>query len=220
MKQFYLVSEQNRTTASLKIYVWFLIFEIFRFLIPIYTVFFISNTFISNARLKLTKNHSTPCGWTFAIWKSFAFFSSTLSSKNNRRYSKKCTKNKYVCLKEAIWLMTMKMRLKMKNRSHRYNINRPRPKHGHTYTEYKIRLSIMMTIGIKQHLSNIWSSIHEKVKQHWGWAKKSVAYKKNVYLSRFGHSYVYTCSEAYSEPWQGSKAERLAKIVSCSQRRI
>ena len=25
---------------------------------------------------------------------------------------------------------------------------------------------------IKQHLSNIWSSNHEKVKQHWGWDEK------------------------------------------------
>ena len=24
----------------------------------------------------------------------------------------------------------------------------------------------------KQHLSNIWSSIHYKVKQHWGWVEK------------------------------------------------
>ena len=41
---------------------------------------------------------------------------------------------------------------------------------------------MMMVICIKQHLSNIWSSIHEKVKQHWGWVEKNVAYKKNVYL--------------------------------------
>ena len=34
-----------------------------------------------------------------------------------------------------------------------------------------------MVIHIKQHLSVIWSSIHEKVKQHWGWVEKSVAYK-------------------------------------------
>ena len=27
-------------------------------------------------------------------------------------------------------------------------------------------------------LCDIWSSVHEKVKQHWGWVKKSVAYKK------------------------------------------
>ena len=31
-------------------------------------------------------------------------------------------------------------------------------------------------------LSNIWSLIHVKVKQHWGWIKKDVAYKKNLWL--------------------------------------
>ena len=30
----------------------------------------------------------------------------------------------------------------------------------------------MMVICIKQYLSNIWYSIHEKVKQHWGWVEK------------------------------------------------
>ena len=35
----------------------------------------------------------------------------------------------------------------------------------------------MIVICIKQHLSNIWSSIHEKVKQHWGWFQKR-RYKK------------------------------------------
>ena len=60
--------------------------------------------------------------------------------------------------------MTMKMRLKMKNRSHRYDINRPRPRHGHKYTKYKMCLSIMMAVCIKQHLRNISSPIHEKVK--------------------------------------------------------
>ena len=37
-------------------------------------------------------------------------------SKNNRRYSKECTKNKceWVCFNEVIWLMTMKMRQKIK----------------------------------------------------------------------------------------------------------
>ena len=40
----------------------------------------------------------------------------------------------------------------------------------------------MMVTCIKQHLSNIWSSINEKVKEHWGWVelKKSFAYKKSV----------------------------------------
>ena len=56
----------------------------------------------------------------------------------------------------------------MKYRSHRYNINRPRPRYGHKYTKYKMCLSTMMITCIKQHLNNIWSSVHEKVKQHWG----------------------------------------------------
>ena len=41
----------------------------------------------------------------------------------------------------------------------------------------------MMFIRIKQHVNNIWSSIHEKVKQHWGWVEKSVAYKKKACIS-------------------------------------
>ena len=76
------------------------------------------------------------------------------------------------------------MRLKIKNRSQKYNINRPRSRYEHNYTKYKMYLSIMMITCIKQHLSNIWSSILEKVKQHWGWVeKKSVAYKKSVYCA-------------------------------------
>ena len=51
----------------------------------------------------------------------------------------------------------------MKNRSHGYDINWPRTRHGHQYTKYKLCLSIMMVIYIKQHIKNIWSSIHEKV---------------------------------------------------------
>ena len=62
----------------------------------------------------------------------------------------------------------------MKNRSQRYGIYRPRPRHGHKHIKYKIRFSIMMVICIKQHLSNIWSLIHEKVKQHWGSVEKKL----------------------------------------------
>ena len=40
---------------------------------------------------------------------------------------------------------------------------RPRPRYGHKHTKYKMCLSMMMGICIKQHLSNIWSSIHEKI---------------------------------------------------------
>ena len=58
--------------------------------------------------------------------------------------------------------MALKMRLKIKNRSQRYDINRARPRHRY---KSNMCLSIMMVIYIKQHLSNISSSVHEKVKQ-------------------------------------------------------
>ena len=64
------------------------------------------------------------------------------------------------------------MRLKMKNRSQIDDINRPRSRHGHKYTKYKMCLSMILVICIKQHQSNTWSSIYEKVKQHWGWIEK------------------------------------------------
>ena len=41
-------------------------------------------------------------------------------------------------------------------------------------------LSKMMLICIKQHLSNIWSWIHEKVKLHLGRVKKKKFIKKRV----------------------------------------
>ena len=64
------------------------------------------------------------------------------------------------------------MKIKIKNRSHRYDMNRPRSRYGQKYSKYKMCLSIMMAICIKQHLSNIWSSVHEKVMQHWNWVEK------------------------------------------------
>ena len=39
-----------------------------------------------------------------------------------------------------------------------------------------------MLICIKKHLSNIWISINEKVRQHWDWVEKErCLYKKSVY---------------------------------------
>ena len=50
-------------------------------------------------------------------------------------------------------------------------------------------LIIMMVIVIKQHLSNIWNSIHEKGKQHWGWVKKKHCfYKKACIVALFVES--------------------------------
>ena len=65
------------------------------------------------------------------------------------------------------------MKIKMKKRSHRYDINRLTPRHWEKYTKYKMCLGIMMPARIKQHLCIIWSSIHVKVKQHWGCVEKA-----------------------------------------------
>ena len=56
----------------------------------------------------------------------------------------------------------------MKIRWYRYDIDRPRGGLGHKYTTCKMSLSIIMALCIKQRLSNVLSSINEKVKQLWG----------------------------------------------------
>ena len=86
--------------------------------------------------------------------------------------------NKCGCFHEIVRSVLIKMEMKMKNKSHISNVNRPRPRHGCKYSKHKKCLRMMMLICLKQHLSNIWSSIPEKIKQPSGWVQKSVAYKK------------------------------------------
>ena len=150
----------------------FCVFQVYEY--ASYAFFCISSTFISNTRLKLAKKN-----WAKAkqhpeaklfLFEDYLLSSSTLSSKNNMVYSKKCAK-KQVCLfvyfNEIILLIIMKV--KKKNRSHKYDINRPTSRHGLTYTnKHKKCLSILMLICIKQHPINTWGSIYEKVKKHWG----------------------------------------------------
>ena len=101
------------------------------------------------------------------------FLHSRYYPKTTDFLQKKVQKNSAsVCFNEVVWLIAMKLNMKMNNRSHRYDLNRPRPRHGHRCTQYKTCLSIMIVTCIKQHLSTIWSSIHQKVKQHWGWVQK------------------------------------------------
>ena len=69
------------------------------------TRFFVSNTLISNARVILAKNQADTKQHPeseLLLFENYSLFSSTLSSKNNRRYSEKCVKNKYVYLNEVI----------------------------------------------------------------------------------------------------------------------
>ena len=67
----------------------------------------------------------------------------------------------------------MKMALKMKNRR--------RSRHEHKYNKYKMCLSLMMVICIKQHLSNMLSSIHEKLSNTED-ELKSAAHRKSVFI--------------------------------------
>ena len=109
-------------------------------------------------------------------------------------------KNKCVCIHANISSIIMKMKMIKKNRSHIYDINRPRSRHRHKHSKYKKCLSMtmlkicikqQMLICIKQHLNKIWSSIHEKVKQHWDWIEKSVDYKKACTFAECSIIYVW-----------------------------
>ena len=40
----------------------------------------------------------------------------------------------------------------------------------------------MMILGIKQQLSNIWSSIHEKARRHWRWVGEEALLIKNTFI--------------------------------------
>ena len=67
----------------------------------VHAFLYISNTFISNYRMKLAKNQGKakqhPAA-EFLLFETYSLSLSSLSLKNIRRYSKKSTKNKYVCL--------------------------------------------------------------------------------------------------------------------------
>ena len=90
-------------------------------------------------------------------------------------------KNKHVFIHEIMQSVIMKMKTKMKIDSRENGINRPKYRHGHKYSTHMKRISMMMLICIKQHLSNIWSSVYDNVKQHRGWVeKKRCLYKKHV----------------------------------------
>ena len=98
----------------------------------IYTLFFISNTFVSNTRL------ATP-GWNWPKIKqmlsntlrlNFCYLKiqvihSHYHPKKLGHILKNKQKNKCVCIHEIVRLIIMKMKVKMKSRSHRYDMNKP-----------------------------------------------------------------------------------------------
>ena len=130
-----------------------------------YTLFFKSNTFISNARLnwqKIKQMLSNTLRLNFCYLKIIYI----LHPRNHRKITghvlKNKRKNKCVCIHEIIRLIRTRMKMRIKPTPHSYNINRARPSHGHKYSKCKKCLSMMMLI--KQHLSNIWSWIYEKLR--------------------------------------------------------
>ena len=78
-------------------------------------------------------------------------------------------KNKCVCIHVITRLTIIKIKMEMKKWSHRYNINRPSSWYGHKYSKYDVW---WYSVWWHLYVSNIWSSIHKKVKQHWGWVEK------------------------------------------------
>ena len=118
------------------------------------TRFSISNSFISNARLKLAKMKqmiNNDLRLSFCYLKIIHILHPRYHSKIIGHILKNKQKNKSVCFHEIIRLIIMKMEMKMKNRSHRYDINRPRSRHEHKCSKCKKCLSMVMLICIKQH---------------------------------------------------------------------
>ena len=130
-----------------------------------YTRFFISKTFISNARLKLAKNQANAKKHPEVLpFEVLNFCHLKIMHLLQPHYYPKIIgyipvknkqKNKCVCFHEIIRLIIMKIEMKMKNTSHRYDINRTRSSHEHKYSKYKKHLSMMILTCITQHLSNI-----------------------------------------------------------------
>ena len=173
-----------------------------------YTLFFfISNTFISNARLKLAKNQANAKQHPAAellLFQNFSHFSSTLSSRHNGHILKNRQKNKYACIHQMTQLLITKMKMKMK-KDHIYTTKIDLGQGIDTNIVINIRgVSVWWSsFCIKQHLSNTWSSIHDKAKQHWGWPEKKVcihSLKNNSAVRRTG--YLYGVNQIFFLNWR------------------
>ena len=117
---------------------------------------------------------------TLRLFQNYSHSSFTLSFKNNTTYSKKISKRTRLCIHEIMLLIIPKMKTKMRNSSHRQDINSSRSRHWHKYRKHEKCLSMIKLTCIKQHLSIIWSSIYEKVKQFKLSWKKALLIKKSV----------------------------------------
>ena len=89
----------------------------------LFTRFFISNIFISNTRLKLSKRNQAIAKQHFKtelfLFEIIPFLHSCYHPKTIGNILK-TVRNKCVCFSEIVWLIMMKLEIKMKKRSHRY----------------------------------------------------------------------------------------------------
>ena len=137
--------------------------------------FLISNTFISNAKLKLAKIKqmlSNTLRLNFWHPKTIGILHPRYHLTITGHILKNEQKNKHACIHEIMQLIITGKKTKMEIDSRKYETNRHRCRHGHKYSKHMNCLSMMILICIKQHLSNIWSSVHKNVKQHSGWVEK------------------------------------------------
>ena len=113
------------------------------------TRFFKSNTFISNARLKLTKNQANAKQHPeteLLLFENYLHFSFILSKKIGYTLKNK-EKNKSVCIHEIIWLLIMEMKMKKESTYHTdTKKNRLRSRQKHKHSKYKKRLRMIIFI--------------------------------------------------------------------------
>ena len=102
-------------------------------LVILYTRFFISKTY-KQRQAEIGKKLSKCSEAELSLFENYSDFSSTLSSKSNRIYSKNKQNNTCVSIHNIIRLIIMRMKTKKKSKSHRRDISRPRSRRGHKYS--------------------------------------------------------------------------------------
>ena len=138
----------------------------------------------------------------FLQFENCSLSSSTLLSKNNRRYSKKCTK-RIACFNDVIWLTALKLRRKMKNRSQRYDINRPSLRHGPKNILFQFMKKLSNTEAkLKNSVANKEKRVTSYLKQFfmtlmvWNWCWYVVLFNNNLLYTFFSKNTSCKSSEA------------------------
>ena len=142
------------------------------------------NTCITNTRLKSAKYQAKVKQQPEAellLFGKCSYSSSMFSKKLTGNILKNVWNKKRVWFREIIWLIIMKVKIKMKRKHY---IDTRQIDLGLLSFSVKINFNVS-SLCIKEDPSNIWSSIHEKFNQNWGWVEKHLCLKcfwKSLYL--------------------------------------